>query len=50
MRHMILVRVLIEYVFIKVVIELEMCHIYEAVLRTIKITIRNLLGASNFIV
>jgi hypothetical protein len=44
-----LVRVLIGCVFVKVVTELKTCHIYEVVLRTIKIAARNLLGTSNFI-
>jgi hypothetical protein len=34
--------------FVKVVTELEICHIYEVVLRTIKLAAHNLSGASNF--
>jgi hypothetical protein len=45
----ILIRVLIECVFIRVVTELKICHIYEAVLRTIKVAVYNLSGALNFI-
>jgi hypothetical protein len=44
-----LVRVLIGCMFVKVVTELETCHIYEVVLQTIKVAAYNLLGASNFI-
>jgi hypothetical protein len=44
-----LVRVLIGCVFVRVVTELKICHIYEGVLRTIKVAARNLSGASNFI-
>jgi hypothetical protein len=39
-----LVRVLIRYVFIRVVAERETCHIYEKVLQTIKIAAHNLSG------
>jgi hypothetical protein len=46
---MTLVRVFIGCVFVRVVTESETCRIYEAVLQTIKIAIRNLSGASNFI-
>jgi hypothetical protein len=35
-------------VFVRIVTELEICHIYEAILRTIKIAACNLSGASNF--
>jgi hypothetical protein len=44
-----LVRVLIGCVFVRVVTELKICHIYEGVLRTIKVAAHNLVGASNFI-
>jgi hypothetical protein len=44
-----LVRVMIGCVFVKVVAELETCHIYEAVLRIIKVAVRNLSEALNFI-
>jgi hypothetical protein len=44
-----LVRVLIGCMFVRVVTELETCYIYEAVLHTIKVAVRNLAGASNFI-
>jgi hypothetical protein len=37
-----LVRVLIECVFVSVITELKTYHIYEVVLRTIKVTARNL--------
>jgi hypothetical protein len=46
---MALVRVLIRCVFVRVVIELETYHIYEMVLRIIKVAARNLSGISNFI-
>jgi hypothetical protein len=36
-------------VVVRVAKELEICHIYEAVLWTIKIATYNLSGASNFI-
>jgi hypothetical protein len=35
--------------FVRVVTELKTCHIYEVVLRTIKVVARNLSGISNFI-
>jgi hypothetical protein len=44
-----LVRILIRCVFVMVVTELKTCHIYEPVLLTIKVAVRNLSGASNFI-
>jgi hypothetical protein len=37
-------------VFIMVITELKIYYIYEAVLRSIKVAVRNLSGASNFIV
>jgi hypothetical protein len=46
----ILIRVLIVYVFVKVVIELKTYHIYEVTLQTIKAVTYNLSIASNFIV
>jgi hypothetical protein len=36
-------------VFVRVITELKTCHIYEAVLWTIKVAARNLSGALNFI-
>jgi hypothetical protein len=39
-----LVRILIGCVFVRVVTELDIYHIYEAVLLTIKIVARNLSG------
>jgi hypothetical protein len=44
-----LVRVLIRCIFVRVVTELKTCHIYEAVLWTIKAVICNLSGVSNFL-
>jgi hypothetical protein len=44
-----LVRVLIGCVFVRVVTELETCHICETVLWTIKVAVYNLSRASNFI-
>jgi hypothetical protein len=44
-----LVRVMIGYVLVRVVIELKTCHIYEAVLRSIKAATHNLSGTSNLI-
>jgi hypothetical protein len=43
-----LVRVMIGYVFVRVVTELETYHIYEVVLRAIKVATHNLSGALNF--
>jgi hypothetical protein len=45
----VLVRVLIECVFVKVIIESETCRIYEVILQTIKADIHNLPVALNFI-
>jgi hypothetical protein len=36
-------------IFVRVIIKLETCHIYETVLQIIKAVIHNLSGASNFI-
>jgi hypothetical protein len=36
-------------VFVRVITELETCYIYEVVLWTIKVAVRNLLKTSNFI-
>jgi hypothetical protein len=44
-----LIRVLIGCEFVRVVTELEICRIYEAVLWAIKAATRNLSVASNFI-
>jgi hypothetical protein len=44
-----LVRVSIECVFVLVVLELKICHVYRAVLQTIKVADRNISSASNFI-
>jgi hypothetical protein len=44
-----LVRVLIGCVFVRVVIESEICRIYEMILWIIKAATRNLSGTSNFI-
>jgi hypothetical protein len=44
-----LVRVLIGCVFVMVVTELKICHIYEVVLQTIKAATHNLSEASDFI-
>jgi hypothetical protein len=41
------VRVLIECMLVGVVTESKTCHVYEAVLQTIKVAARNLSGASN---
>jgi hypothetical protein len=45
----VLVRVIIGCVFIRVVTESKTCHIYEAVLQTIKAATRNLSETLNFI-
>jgi hypothetical protein len=44
-----LIRVPIGCVFVRVVTELKTYHIYEAVLRTIKVAAHNLAGPSKFI-
>jgi hypothetical protein len=44
-----LVRVHIRCVFVRIITESEICCIYEAVLRTIKVVTCNLSRASNFI-
>jgi hypothetical protein len=44
-----LVRVLIGCVLVRVVTELNICHVYKSILRTIKVAIHNILWASNFI-
>jgi hypothetical protein len=43
------VRVTIGCVFVRVVTESEIYHIYEVALQTIKVAARNLCGASHFI-
>jgi hypothetical protein len=45
-----IISVLIGYVFVGIVTELENCRIYEVILLIIYVAISNLLGASNFIV
>jgi hypothetical protein len=44
-----LVKVLIRYVFVRVVTELKIYHIYEVILRNIKIAVHNLSVASKFL-
>jgi hypothetical protein len=43
-----LIRVSIGYAFIGIVTEFETCHIYKAVLQTIKVATRNSFGVTNF--
>jgi hypothetical protein len=42
-------RGMIRCIFVRVIIKLETCHIYETVLQTIKAVIHNLSRTSNFI-